>query len=119
MSRRVRTLASVHHHVGEHELPRDSTRLPWTPKGPSPRRTMWSESSHEPRRSSVPGRAVLSAKSWLCHPKVDRLQAILPWGGADRCAASVARRCRRRAILGTCCRRFVTTVGTTIEQISI
>ena len=30
----------------------------------------------------VPGRGVSSAKSWLCHPDVDRTAAILPWGGA-------------------------------------
>ena len=28
----------------------------------------------------VPGRQVASAKSWLCHPSVDRTDAILPWG---------------------------------------
>ncbi|HVV70964.1 MAG TPA: Hsp70 family protein, partial [Verrucomicrobiae bacterium] len=28
----------------------------------------------------VPGRLVSSAKSWLCHPGVDRSAAILPWG---------------------------------------
>jgi len=28
-------------------------------------------------------RMVASAKSWLCHPGVDRQAAILPWGGSD------------------------------------
>lgn len=28
----------------------------------------------------VPGRLVSSAKSWLCHPNVDRSAPILPWG---------------------------------------
>ncbi len=28
----------------------------------------------------VPGRLVVSAKSWLCHPGVDRQAPILPWG---------------------------------------
>src|SRR5205823_395495 len=28
----------------------------------------------------VPGRHVASAKSWLCHPSVDRTARILPWG---------------------------------------
>ncbi|MSP62754.1 MAG: molecular chaperone DnaK [Myxococcales bacterium] len=27
----------------------------------------------------VPGRLITSAKSWLCHPSVDRQAAILPW----------------------------------------
>jgi molecular chaperone DnaK (HSP70) len=55
----------------------------------------------------VPGRAVLSAKSWLCHPKVDRLQAILPWGGsADVPRLSPVDASAR--YLRTCWRRFVT-----------
>src|SRR5438874_2013597 len=32
------------------------------------------------RGAQVPGRHVASAKSWLCHPAVDRTAAILPWG---------------------------------------
>lgn len=32
------------------------------------------------RGREVSGRAVLSAKSWLCHAAVDRKAAILPWG---------------------------------------
>lgn len=35
------------------------------------------------RGMEVPGRAVLSAKSWLCHSGVDREEAILPWGTED------------------------------------
>jgi molecular chaperone DnaK (HSP70) len=31
------------------------------------------------RGAEVPGRLVASAKSWLCHPGVDRQAAILPW----------------------------------------
>ena len=31
----------------------------------------------------TPGRLVVSAKSWLSHPGVDRTAAILPWGAAD------------------------------------
>ena len=30
--------------------------------------------------ADVPGRLVASAKWWLCHPRVDRLAPILPWG---------------------------------------
>jgi hypothetical protein len=33
------------------------------------------------RGGKVPGRLITSAKSWLCHPAVDRTAAILPWGG--------------------------------------
>lgn len=31
----------------------------------------------------ITGRGVNSAKSWLCHSRVDRTEAILPWGGED------------------------------------
>ncbi|MCD6306372.1 MAG: hsp70 family protein [Deltaproteobacteria bacterium] len=31
----------------------------------------------------VPGRLISSAKSWLCHDKVDRRASILPWGAED------------------------------------
>src|SRR4051794_22805465 len=35
------------------------------------------------RGGAVPGRGVLSAKSWLSHLGVDRDAPILPWGGQD------------------------------------
>ncbi len=35
------------------------------------------------RGLEIPGRSVVSAKSWLAHAAVDRTAAILPWGGAD------------------------------------
>ncbi|MGD0383593.1 MAG: Hsp70 family protein, partial [Thermoguttaceae bacterium] len=31
----------------------------------------------------VPGRLINSAKSWLCHPGVDRTAPLLPWHGAE------------------------------------
>jgi hypothetical protein len=33
--------------------------------------------------ADVPDRTVGAAKSWLCHSRVDRHQAILPWGAGD------------------------------------
>ncbi|MCC6215579.1 MAG: Hsp70 family protein [Polyangiaceae bacterium] len=38
------------------------------------------------RGREVPGRAVASAKSWLCHDAVDRRAPILPWGGEESAA---------------------------------
>src|SRR5262249_54272356 len=35
------------------------------------------------RGAAVPGRLVASAKSWLCHPGVDRNAPILPWGAGE------------------------------------
>ncbi|MCG8556599.1 MAG: hsp70 family protein [Proteobacteria bacterium] len=39
--------------------------------------------------SKVPGRLVVSAKSWLSHPSVDRNAAILPWG-SDRSVSKIS-----------------------------
>src|SRR5207249_343740 len=33
--------------------------------------------------AEVPTRTVVGAKSWLCHSRVDRHQAILPWNAPD------------------------------------
>ena len=62
---------------GEHELPAGSARLPWgEPAGPiAGEFARW-------QGARVPGRLIASAKSWLCHPGVDRSAPILPWGGA-------------------------------------
>jgi molecular chaperone DnaK (HSP70) len=38
------------------------------------------------RGAQVPGRHVASAKSWLCHPSVDRTAQILPWGAPPEVA---------------------------------
>ena len=35
------------------------------------------------RGQEVPARLVASAKSWLCHPSIDREAPVLPWGAAD------------------------------------
>jgi len=58
-----------------HELAAGSLRLPWGESG--------SQVVGELARwqgARVPGRVVTSAKSWLCHPGVDRSAPILPWG---------------------------------------
>ena len=35
------------------------------------------------RGQETSGRSIVSAKSWLCHPAVDRQAPILPWGAAE------------------------------------
>ena len=75
------TLPSLHHHLGEHELPRQASRLPWTPAEGEPPDFVVGELART-QAQLVPGRSVMSAKSWLCHPRVDRLQDILPWGAS-------------------------------------
>lgn len=44
------------------------------------------------RGALAPGRQVASAKSWLCHPSLDRTDAFLPWDaeGGDKVCSPVA-----------------------------
>jgi len=60
---------------GEHELSSEATALPWDP---APREIVGEFARAQGAR--VPGRLVMSAKSWLSHSAVDRTAAILPWG---------------------------------------
>ncbi len=59
---------------GPHDLAPGSTTLPWDPQ----RNYAVGEFARN-HGSKVPGRLVTSAKSWLCHPGVDRSSALLPW----------------------------------------
>ena len=44
----------------------------------------WSAGEWARRRAAeVPGRTVSTAKSWLCHSRVNRHDPILPWGAPD------------------------------------
>jgi molecular chaperone DnaK (HSP70) len=58
-----------------HELNAITARLPWE----SDPAAMIGEFARW-QGARVPGRLVASAKSWLCHPGVDRSAPILPWG---------------------------------------
>jgi hypothetical protein len=60
---------------GPHDLPAGSTALPWDDKA-----TEVVGSFARNHGAKVPGRQVTSAKSWLCHPGVDRTAPLLPWG---------------------------------------
>ena len=68
-------LPSCLYQAGPHELAPESTRLPWDapPDAVVGELARW-------QGARVPGRLVTSAKSWLCHPGVDRSAPILPWG---------------------------------------
>ncbi len=63
------------------ELPASLLTLPWRPSHPFAvgELARW-------QGARVPGRLVSSAKSWLCHPGVDRSARILPWGSAEEVA---------------------------------
>ncbi|MCC6524155.1 MAG: Hsp70 family protein [Polyangiaceae bacterium] len=52
--------------------------LPWDPE----RRYCVGEHARA-RAPEAPGRVVSSAKSWLCHPSIDRRSGILPLGAPD------------------------------------
>jgi hypothetical protein len=59
---------------GIHDLPAGSTKLPWNAT-----RSFAVGAFARDQGARVPGRLISSAKSWLCHPAVDRRSAILPW----------------------------------------
>jgi hypothetical protein len=59
---------------GPNELPAGSLKLPWDSK----RDFAVGEFARQ-QGSLVPSRLVSSAKSWLCHPGIDRKGPVLPW----------------------------------------
>jgi molecular chaperone DnaK (HSP70) len=61
--------------AGGPELPPGAARLPWSDEND---RIVGEFARIQGAR--VPSRLVSSAKSWLCHPGVDREAGILPWG---------------------------------------
>ncbi len=66
---------------GEHDLPKGSLALPWDAE----RLYVVGEFARI-QGARVPGRLISSAKSWLCHDRVDRTARILPWGATDEVA---------------------------------
>ena len=83
------------------ELPAQLRCLPWTAE----RHRALGEpgrgrrAGRARRAARVPGRLVASAKSWLCHPRVDRRAPILPWGapaGVPRLSPVAASRATSR-----------------------
>ena len=61
---------------GPHDLAPSSIDLPWK-KNPPDAVGVFARN----HGAKVPGRLVSSAKSWLCHPGVDRTAPLLPWAG--------------------------------------
>ncbi len=87
-----RQLPSFVYLAGEIDLAPHETALPWKPVPAQVRDPQAATSSElrpvvgELARSQgarMASRMVASAKSWLCHPGVDRKAAILPWGDSD------------------------------------
>jgi hypothetical protein len=64
---------------GPGELPDEALRLPWgASAGGGATGTLAAR-----RAAEAPDRVISSAKSWLCHPSVDRTARILPWAPGD------------------------------------
>ncbi|HTL34518.1 MAG TPA: Hsp70 family protein [Kofleriaceae bacterium] len=88
-----RQLPSFVYLAGEIDLAPHETALPWRPAPPrsvdpqaAPVSTALRPVVGELARSQgarMASRMIASAKSWLCHPGVDRGAAILPWGDSD------------------------------------
>ncbi len=72
------TMPSFLYLAGEHDLPEGQRKLPWSDPGPGVVGLLARDQG-----AKVPARLVSSAKSWLCHPGVDRKGKILPWGVED------------------------------------
>lgn len=62
------------------ELPASAARLPWDE---SPAKPVFVGAFARSQGAKVPGRLVVSAKSWLSVAGVDRTSPILPWAAAD------------------------------------
>jgi molecular chaperone DnaK (HSP70) len=67
-------LSSFLYLPGPNELPAGSLKLPWA----ADRDYAVGEFARN-HGAQVPTRLVGSAKSWLCHPGIDRRAAVLPW----------------------------------------
>lgn len=77
------TLPSFHYEPAASEFAPQALRLPWDTQSPSYVVGAFARD----HGAAMPGRLVVSAKSWLSHSGVDRTAGLLPWHGA----ADVAR----------------------------
>lgn len=73
------TLPSFHYQPARDEFSPGSCRLPWQSNDPNYVVGILAREQGK----LVPGRGTESAKSWLCHPGVDRTAPLLPWHAAE------------------------------------
>ena len=87
-----RQLPSFVYLAGDIDLAPHETALPWNPVAAIERDPQVATSTvlrpvvgelARNQGARMASRMVASAKSWLCHPGVDRQAAILPWGESD------------------------------------
>jgi len=76
-------LPSFRYHPAKGELKENDLLLPWSDKLNDDLPTIVIGELARELGAKVDGRQVVSAKSWLSHPQVDRSASILPWGAAD------------------------------------
>ena len=72
------TLPSFHYQAAKDEFSEGSLNLPWNENSTDEAVGVFAREQGK----LVPGRVIESAKSWLCHPGVDRTSPLLPWHGA-------------------------------------
>ncbi|HJT36503.1 MAG TPA: Hsp70 family protein [Pirellulales bacterium] len=72
------TLPSFHYEAAAGEFAAGALALPWSERDRNYAVGFFARD----HGTSVPGRLIASAKSWLCHPGVDRTAQLLPWHGA-------------------------------------
>ena len=73
-------LPSNRYHPAEGELAPGELQLPWLQDDVAGVAQVAVGRLARTLGAATPGRLVASAKSWLSHPGVDRMAAILPWG---------------------------------------
>ena len=76
---KLKVLPSFLYLPGEYELNKDGLEVAWVSDGKG-----FAGAFARDQGTKVPKRMVSSAKSWLCHGKVDREAPILPWGADDQ-----------------------------------
>ncbi|MFT7185521.1 MAG: molecular chaperone DnaK (HSP70) [Pseudohongiellaceae bacterium] len=76
-------LPSFRYHPTKGELTLHDTLLPWTEKLANDLPLVIVGEWARELGAKVDGRHVVSAKSWLSHPQVDRSADILPWGSTE------------------------------------
>ena len=69
--------------ASEIDLAPHETSLPWKPADPNAALRIVVGELARNQGARMASRMISSAKSWLCHPGVDRNAAILPWGDGD------------------------------------
>ncbi len=77
-----RQLPSFVYLAGDIDLAPHETALPWRAASTAAIRPVVGELARN-QGARMASRMVASAKSWLCHPGVDRHAPILPWGDSD------------------------------------